>query len=175
MPLKVTHCKNKILLPLSSFTFGPQNRLFCLFQQMGREFCALPSTLLTPFQGRGKTYLIGETGRKNGASEAQPAVVSLCLCGSAYSQAGHILSFWVGKNSSGPRPVFRGKYGMQISLLCYWGSAGVKVDFLAGGPALQIQTSLQWFAYIKIQFGVKFNFDHSLIQLSSNPGRKQIH
>ena len=37
MPSKVTHCKNKFLLPLSSFTFGPQKRLFCLFQQMLRE------------------------------------------------------------------------------------------------------------------------------------------
>lgn len=56
-------CKSKFSLQLSHLYFGPQEKLLP-FPMYGKGVSAFPSTLLTPFQGRGKTYQIGEIEKK---------------------------------------------------------------------------------------------------------------
>jgi len=54
VPLKVTHYRSKALFPLHTLTFWSTKEPLLLFPTYGKRVSALPSTLLTPFQERGK-------------------------------------------------------------------------------------------------------------------------
>lgn len=107
-----------------------------------------------------------------GLVKTQCVVGSLCLCGSACSQAGHILSCWVGTN--------RTQAGLQTANFSalLWGLNRVKAGFFSRWTCSRDQIPSSDLHTSRFSLGerlVKFNFDRSLIQYPSNLVRKQIH